>query len=361
VTRRLRTRGAAALLAAACGVGLGIAGDAAAAPLRVEGWGSMTADFSGKELVFRDSGAVPVTSGSGATRRTVFSYYYTYGWRVPLGAAGPSGPVTRAIAARTQAGPMRAATIVGDGKGGFVLVVGGRGFAPPVIWCCNAAGIENVLESDGRATAPSVVAAALDGKRVRMVMGRRSRFQIVSVNADDEIGTTRTPPAPFPGTPSAGKIAIARGVVAWADAPGQYATRPVVKVGVPSDTLVRSVRTLRQPGQVLRVWAAKRLVVVATRTRTGVELARYDLPSPRRVPIWSGRRLGPVDLGNGVVALGVGRTVYASRAGRLRPVARAARNIPTLATDGVRLAVFQRTRVKGTRYTTVRLQRLRLR
>ena len=149
-------------------------------------------------------------------------------------------------------------------------------------------------------------------------------------------------------------------MVAWADQP-LYAARPSLRIGVPTDLGVRSVRSFPQPGPVLRVWAVRGTVLVANRVAGGVQLARYDLPQAGRVVVWRGSRLGSTSLGGGTVATAVGRQILAARAGRgaLRPVRTATAPVAAIAVDGARLAVFERLHTKkGARITALRLARI---
>jgi len=325
---------------------------ASARPVTVEGWGTVAADFSGQSLVFVDSATARVKSRN-------FSYYRSDAYRVRLSAkGGVRGTAETPVVVRQQIGPMSGGTIVGNGSGGFVLLAAGRGFAPPVIWCCTSAGIQNAVESDGRRDAPRTVAAAQDGRRVRYIIGRADRYQLVAVDAADESGETRAR-AGFPGRPRLGLAALGPGVVAWTDRP-LYSARTTLRIGVPADTGVRSARAFAQPGPVIRVWAARSMVLVANRVGAGVELARYDLPSARRTVVWRGSRLGPTALGGGTVATVVGRRVLASRTGALRPVRTSKADIAAIAVDRDRLAVFERLHTKaGARITALRLARIR--
>ncbi len=325
---------------------------AAAKPVTIEGWGDVAASYSGNSLAIADFATARVSAS--------FSYYRADTYRVRLTPkGGVRGTPESPVVVREQIGPMSGGTIVGNGAGGFVLLAAGRGFAPPVIWCCNAAGVENAVESNGRQDAPRAVAAAQDGTRVRWIIGQDGRYQLVSVDTTDESGATQTR-AGFPGRPRLGLAALGPGVVAWADQP-LYAARPSLRIGVPTDLGVRSVRSFPQPGAVLRVWAVRGTVLVANRVAGGVQLARYDLPKAGRVVVWRGSSLGSTSLGGGTVATTVGRQILAARAGRgaLRPVRTETAPVSAIAVDGARLAVFERLHTKkGARITALRLARI---
>jgi hypothetical protein len=331
-----------------------LAGAAAAAakPVTIDGWGTVVADYSGRNLVIADFATATVKGRD-------FSYYRADTYRVRLSASGGvRGATESPVVVREQIGPMQGGTIVGNGSGGFVLLAAGRGFAAPVIWCCTSGGIQNTVESDGRKDAPQTVAAAQDGKRVRWIRGRAGRYQLLAVDAADESGETRTQVG-FPGRPRLGLAALGPGNVAWVDQP-LYSSRPTLRIGVPTDAGVRSVRSLPQPGPVLRIWVERGTALVANRVGAQVQLARYDLPSTRRVVVWRGSGLGPTSLGGGTVATTVGRRVLAAGAGALRPVRTATAPVAAVAVDGSRLAVFERLITKkGARITALRLARVR--
>jgi len=321
----------AALLAAASP-----AAAATAPAITLPGWDAIGADFSGTSLVYGASGTV---------RLPRFSYQRTDVYRVAVDRRGRlRGRPADVVVVRTSAGPMRAATVTGAGGGRFVVIANGRGFAPPVIWCCDAANVQSVLESDGRADAPVALAAAVDGARTRLLLapGEGEGFRLVSEDPALAPGFDRRE-APFPGSPAPGLAALAPGLVAWADGPAAPAApaAAALQVGVPSDTGVSGVRTLALPGPALAVRAAQGVVVVAARAGTRVEVARYDLPSLRRRVLWRGRTLPPLAVGGGAVALADGRTVLAGRA-RLRPVRRAGGPVSAVAVGATMVASFER-------------------
>jgi hypothetical protein len=266
---------------------------------------------------------------------------------VALTARGFRGTPETSVTVRTSAGPMDGGQIRATGTdGGFVVVASGRGFPAPVIWCCDREDTQVVVESDGRRGAPEVVAAALDGTRVRMLARRATGGVLISADASES--APRRTEAGFPGRPGPRQAAMARGLVAWADTPA-YGRGRVVRVGTPTDTGVRGVRSLAQPGPVLGLWAAPGVVVAATRVRGRVEVARHDLPRGVRRVLWRGPAVPPLAVGGGAVAVADGRRVLAGRGAALRPVRTARGVVAALATDGRRLAVFERGTVKNTR------------
>jgi hypothetical protein len=332
----------AALLAAAVPAAAGARPAAAAqtvarAPaLTLAGWDAIGADFSGTSLVYGASAAV---------RLPRFSYQRTDVYRVRVTPTGRlRGRPADVVVVRTSAGAMSAAGVAGAGDGRFVVIARGRGFAPPVVWCCDAADVQSVLESDGRSDAPVALAAAVDGARARILLapGAGAGFRLVSADPSLAPGFDRRE-APFPGAPAPGLAALAPGLVAWADGPALPGAPPstTVQVGVPSDSGVDGVRALAQPGPALAVRAAPGLVVVAARVGAGVEVARYDLPGLRRRVLWRGASLPALAVGGGAVALAEGRNVLAGRRA-LRLVRRAAGPVAAVAVGAGMVASFER-------------------
>jgi hypothetical protein len=341
--------GRALLPASLLGLGLVLPATAAAAPVAVDGWGQAAGAFTGNSLAFTNSWQVAPDGR--------FVYWRVDAYRVGLGPKGFRGAVGHPISVSTQAGPTTRALVAGGPGAAFAVVASGQGFAPPVIWCCTRDGIQSVLESDGRPAAPVAVAVAVDGSRVRFLLGRRATWTLVTQTGVDEQGETRKV-AGFPGRPQSGAAAMAPGLVAWVDDP-VYGISTTLRVGVPSDIGVRGLRVRPQPGPVRGVWAAKGTIVVANLVNGRTELARYDLPALRRQVVWRGTGLGPVAVGGGTVAAVVGHGVLASRSGSLRTIRRSAGVIAGLAVNGPRVAVFEQTRIRGARQTVVRLVRIR--
>jgi hypothetical protein len=343
----------AALLAAAAPAAVARAAPAPARSpaLALVGWDAIGADFSGRSLVYGASVTV---------RLSRFTYERTDVSRVPLTPRGRvGGRPEDLVVVRTSAGRMTAASIAGAGGGRFVVTARGRGFAPPVIWCCDGANIQSVLESDGRADAPPALAAAVDGARARLLLGPGggAGFRLVSVDPAAPGNERRE--TPFPGAPAQGLAALAPGIVAWADgpaAPGAPAAASV-QVGVPTDGAVEGVRALPLRGPALGVWAVRGLVVVASRAGAGVEVARYDLPALRRRVLWRGPARPTVAVGGGAVALADGRRVLAGR-GALRLVRRAAGPVAAIAVSARFVASFERAAVPARRGTRPRSTRI---
>jgi hypothetical protein len=326
--------------------------------LPLEGWLGINADFSGRSLVWTEAATVrldPATSpGRLPARLSPFVYYRVHGSSAALDGARRRfrGAVEQPVAVRTQVARMSAGQVVGDGRGGFVMVPGARRFAAPVIWCCED-GVETVIHSDGRADAPVPLAAGPDGAVVRSLV-RHADGTVGLTTADPAEVLPRPSEVPFPGRPAPNLAAIATGIVAWVDDDAPQTLR----VGRPTDAGVVKERRVGLAGSALRVWADRGLVVVAVRQGSGVGLVRIDgLAGPVRA-IWRGRGVPPVGLGGGTVAAAAGRTVLAARSGRLRVVARARGTVAAVAAARGRVAWFERVRRPDGRRTVVRIGRI---
>lgn len=350
----------AAAVVAACLAATAAAPAAAegARALPLEGWLGINADFSGRSLVWTEAATVRLNPATNPGRLppglSPFVYYRVHGSSAALDGARRRfrGAVEQPVAVRTQIARMSAGQVVGDGRGGFVMVPGARRFAAPVIWCCED-GVETVIHSDGRAGASVPLAAGPDGAVVRSLV--RHADGTVGLTAADLGEALPTPSeVPFPGRPSPNLAAIATGIVAWVDDDAPQTLR----VGRPTDAGVVEERRVGLAGSALRVWADRDLVVVAVRQGSGVGLIRVDgLTGPVRA-IWRGRGVPPVGLGEGTVAAAAGRTVLAARSGRLRVVTRARGTVAAVAAARGRVAWFERVRRPDGRRTVVRIGRI---
>ncbi|HJZ62066.1 MAG TPA: hypothetical protein VKD47_07925 [Miltoncostaeaceae bacterium] len=348
---RRPTRSATALvLGAACLAA--IAPAARADELRtLDGWPSVAAALSGDNLVYLRSAAAPAKG---------YTVYRTEAWRLPIQPALSlfTGVRETPITIRTSAGRTTAGMLSGGAGGAFTLAATGKGFAPPVIWCCDPKGDEVVLESDSRPDAPQTIAVGTDGAATRFLVGdAEAGFELTSVNV---VGPTPTQAADyvttkfaFPGKPVRGLAAIGTGLVAWADRPGP----PQVSVGAPGPTGLSGVQALAQPGRVLGVWAGGTTFVALAKAPDGLELARYDLPSLQRTVIWTFRKPPPaVAVGGGAVTFVDGRNVIFTAPGRApKGLMRAKGPVVALATDGQRVAVFDRRVVNRRQKTAISL------
>lgn len=307
----------------------------------ISGWGAIDADMGGGVLVWAD--AAP------AKTRT-----FTY-WRVDVGRArvfgARIGPVTRPVAVRTSAGPMTGASIRATGTArGLTVTASGSTFAGPVIWCCDAEDVEVVVSSDGRHDAPHPLAAGLDGARVRWIESAGSTAALGSADPVEDAPNTAL--ATIPGRPGPGLASVARGIAAWADVGGG-----TLRIGVPSDAGVTGIREIAQGGRVLTVRAVPGMIATVVRTRSGHRVVRTDVASGKTSVVWTGRARPRIAVGGRAIAIGTGAGVLASRGGTAKAVGTARGTIAAVATDGSRVAVFERVRRRvktGRRTASVR-------
>lgn len=305
----------------------GAAGPAGAAAIRLDGWGTISADMGGGALVWSDAAAAKTKT-------------FTY-WRTDTGRAVLSGSrlgrIDHPVTVRTSAGPAIGAAIRASGAArGLVLVAPGASYAGPVIWCCTTSGTEVVVESDGRGDAPRPIAATLDGTRVRWI--GTSPAGAVLAAGDPVEGAVRATSVAFPGNPVARTASLARGLVAWADAGGS-----VLNLATPTDEGVTDARAIPQGGRVIGVWAAPGVVATAVRAGGRVRVTWNDPVSGTHRVVWRGSRTPKVAVGGRAIAIGTGSKVLTSRGGTTARAAGDARGpVAAVATDGSRVAVFER-------------------
>jgi hypothetical protein len=332
----------AGIVALTCSASAGTA----AAATNINGWGAISADMAGGTLVWAD--AQPA-------RTRTFTY-----WRTDAGRARVSGTrisgVTKPVTVRTSAGALTGTQIRATGVSrGFTLTASGASFAGPVTWCCTSEDQEVVVSSNGAGDAPHPYASGLDGTRVRWIAG--SREGAVLGSADPVEYQERQTSAAIPGNPGPGLASVATGIAAWADRGGS-----LIRFGVPADDGVGNLREARQGGRVLEVRAAPRFIAAVVR-RGGYRVTRTDVATGRVRIVWRGSKRPRIATGGRAIAIGAGRTVLTSRGGSARKVADARGPIAAVATNGTRVAVFERiTRrvTKGKRTTSVRSTAVRI-
>ena len=333
----------------------------------LEKWNEISsAAITGDTLLALDTETVQVRRRLPGDRMgpVEFTYFATALVRAPLAPGGrrfARGAFDTVLAIRNSVGSQSGARLMAGADGSTLTLPGAGGFAPPVVWCCTADGVEVVVESDGRDSAPRALAAGLDGTRVRMLL-RAPDGSVALVSASpgalgrpDDVDASRTT-APFPGAPDGGLAAITDGVVAWTEDPASG----VVRRGVPSDTGVTGVSDLRLGGRVLRLWAAPGTLVVLTRAGATARVHRIDTAGGTPRLVWRGTRLPRVAVGGGSVAVADGRRVLASRAGAVARVAQARGPVAAIAVDGDRVAWFERVTIsrggaRPARWTVARL------
>lgn len=340
-----RPRIGRALAAGAAATALVAAGSAAGA-VSIGNWGAISADMGGGVLVWAD--AQPA-------RTRTFTYWRADAERVRVN-GNRLGARDEPVAVRTSAGPLTGTDIRATGAGrGFVLTASGAAFAGPVTWCCTAEDLEVVVSSDGDGAAPHPYSAGLDGTRVRWIAGGPGGAVLGS--ADHVENAERATSAPIPGKPGPGLASVAAGIAAWADQGGSS-----IRWGTPSDTGVGGVRQAAQGGRVLQVRAVPGMIVAVVRAG-GFRVTRTDAATGAVKVLWRGAARPQIGAGGTAVAIGAGRAVLTSRGGAARKVADARGPIAAVATDGSRVAVFERVqrtaRVKG-RTTTVRTTAVRI-
>lgn len=328
---------------AACAVAAG----SASAAVNIGGWGTISADMGGGALVWADSQPA---------RTKTFTYWRSEAERARVSGNRISGR-EKPVVVRTSAGPLTGTDIRATGtERGFVLTASGAAFAGPVTWCCTPEEtLEVVVSSDSDGAAPHPYAAGMDGGRVRWIAGGPGGAVLGS--ADPVENAERGTSAAIPGRPGPGLASVAAGIAAWGDVGGS-----IVRWGVPSDAGVSDIRQASQGGRVVQVRAVPGFIVAVVRAG-GWRVTRTDAATGAVRVIWRGSARPQVAAGGRAVAIGAGRAVLTSRGGAARKVADARGPIAAVATDGSRVAVFERVSRKAkvkARTTTVRTTAVRI-
>jgi hypothetical protein len=334
-------------LAAGAACALAVGAGSAQGAVNIGGWGAITADMAGGALVWAD--AQPAKTKT-----------FTY-WRAEASRARVSGNrlsgVTKPVIVRTSAGPLTATDIRAMGTGsGFTLAASGSAFPGPVVWCCTTEGLEIVVSSDSDGAAPRPLASGLDGTRVRWI-GAGAGGTFLGAGDPVELAAQETS-APLPGRTGPGLASLAAGIAAWADTGGTS-----IRMGVPSDSGVADIRTAAQGGRVLAVRAVPGVVAAVVRAGSGFRVTRTDAATGRVTVVWRGSTRPQIAVGGRAIAIGAGTKVFTSRGGAARPAGEARGPIAAVATDGARVAVFERVTRKaksGARATTVRSTGVRI-
>lgn len=320
---------------------------------RVDKWDAMpAAAFVGDSLVALQTPTQTVRAAGTAGRPgpVQFTYFETVALRVGL-APGRTrftrAAFSSAVTIRSSIASMAGATL-GTGPGAFVVVPGGRGGPPPVVWCCTPRAQEVVVESDGRPGARAVVAAGIDGARVRM-LARTADGGAVLVSAGpaalanpDDLDPSVTTVA-LPGRPAAGTSALTTGVAVWTDAPAEG----VLIVADTSDA--GAVVRLRIPmgGAIAAVRAADGVAVVTVRTGTrAVRVVRIDIATGAARVVWRGARIPRIAVGGGTIAVADRTAVYAGSGDAVRRVRTARGPVAAVAVTTGRVAWFEQLTVR---------------
>lgn len=347
LTDIMKRRGAvtaAALGAAATALAIGTA--TAGATVNIGGWGTMGADWQGTTLVWAD--AQPA-------KTKTFTYWRTDGAAARVSGSRISG-VEEPVVVRTSAGPITGNDIRATGQAkGFTMTASGGTFAGPVTWCCTSEGLEVVTASDSDGAAPHPYGAGLDGTRVRWIgAGPSGAF----IGAGDPVeNAERETTAPIPGRPGPGLASVAAGIAAWADVGGSS-----IRFGVPSDSGVSGIREAAQGGRVLYVRVVPGTIAAVVKAG-GYRVTRTDTATGAVAVVWRGSARPVINVSGSVIAIGAGRLVLTSRGGNARKVGNARGPVSAVATNGSRVAVFERVsrkaKVQG-RVTTVRTTAVRI-
>lgn len=322
--------------------------------ITLEGWAPRVLAFSGQRLIWTEAATVrvdPARIGGSPAGAARFDYYRAEAFRVPLNRRSTrfAGDAEVAVSVRTSIASMAPGVLSPTGDGGFVMVPESRRFAPPVIWCCSAEGVESVVESDGRESAPITVAAAWAAGSVRYL--QMSPTGPAALRIADLTGARPPETRPSAAATARGLVAVSSRAVGWVDPAAPTTLLLQSDGGLPV--------SISLPGPALRIWSAPRLFVVATRVGTGAVLLRIDeSAAPRAVRVWSGTRPPRVALGGGAIAVSDGRRVLAARRGPLRPIATGRRVIDAVGVDDRRLAWIERGTRRGARVGVVRLGRI---
>ena len=247
------------------------------------------------------------------------------------------GKVSEPVLIRTSAGMPNGARVRVTGTArGYVTIAPGAAYAGPVVWCCDASNTEVVVSSDGRDDAPHPVGAGLDGDRVRWIASGAAGA-VLGAGSPVE-GDLRETSISIPGNPGPFQASIAQGVAAWADRGGS-----TLRLGVPSDTDMGSMREVPQGGQVKSVLATSTYVATVVRAGGRTKVLRTPVAGGAPRTIWTGSGTPQVAMSGGAIAIGSGTTVLTSRSGGTAKKAYTAKGpIAAVATDGKRVVVFER-------------------
>lgn len=326
LTSTTPVRRAVAIVAGAAAAGaMAIAAGGAHGAVTIGGWGQIYADMGGGAIAWAD--AQPA-------KTKTFTYWRVDAAHARVTSRGISGD-TEPVAVRTSAGPLTGVDIRMAGpQRAFTLTASGSAFAGPVIWCCSPEDLEVVVSSDSDGAAPHPFGAGMDGTRVRWIAGGPGGAFLGSGDAVEN--AERVTSAGIPGNPGPGLASVAQGIAAWADVGGSS-----IRIGVPSDAGVSGIREVPQGGRVAQVRAVPGFVVAVVRAG-GWRVTRTDAASGAVTVVWKGSSRPQIGAGGKAIAIGAGRAVLTSRGGAAKKVGDAKGQVAAIATDGSRVAVFER-------------------
>lgn len=328
---------------------------AAAAPTaRVDRWDPVpAAAFVGDALIAVQTPTRVVRAAGAAGRPgpVQFTYYETVALRAGLTRSRTSftrPTFSSAVTIRSSIASMSGATL-GAGPDAFVVVPGALGGPPPVVWCCTARNEEVVLESDGRPGARTVVAAGIDGARVRMLARNADGTASLLSSGpaalpDPDAGDASATTATLPGRPAAGTSAVMMGTAVWTDAPGDG----VLTVADVSDAGAAVRLRVAVGGPIVAVRAADGLAVVVVRTGArAVRVTKVDTATGRWRVVWRGSRVPRVAVGGGMIAVADRSAIVAGRGDVLRRVRIARGPVAAVAATTDRVAWLEQVTVKA--------------
>lgn len=343
------------IVALVLAVALGTSVPAAADPpnqLRVRDWRPMSIAIRGNSLVYGISTVNAMPGG--------YIVHQTDTFRIAIRGTRPAaiGSRVQGVLLRTSAGAATAGPLVTDPVGRHLIVATGANFSPQVIACCTDAGLPTPVEVSGAPDAPITVAATLEWPTARMLSVADGNLTLVSygLHMDSPYPTTDRMTRPLGAAPPRRLAAIAPGALAWVEASSgdvRVMTTPTAVDGAPVDRT-----TIHPDGDVRRLMvAANTLALVRGNATAGFELVRYDAPTWAPTVVWRGTRMpDAVVLDGETLVMGIGTRIvqHTPIGGRVTAV-RVASKAAALATDGRRVVVVERIRVRGRKFTTMRV------
>jgi hypothetical protein len=305
----------------------------------------MSLTLAGNHLAYSKSTSATIRPGGYTIHRTDTFRLRISGLR--LVGRPEEGMVLRTSAGRTTAGPMS-----GDSAGRYLITATGRNFSPQLVYCCTLARRDEPIQADGRADAPTTLAAAISWPAVRYVVrDPGGGFRLLGFHIAEGPGEpyAQRSAEPLAVDPDASPVAMAPGIIAWADrgAPQSVHLLVASTLGPGFD----AGPVLPTAGAVLRLHVTPAAVAALVRTPSRYELVRWDRPTWAATTVWAGTAApGPTALGDRTLALVAGGVVQQHVPGTVRRGTYRLRGTgAAVTTDGRRVAVLERRsrRVRG--------------
>ena len=298
-------------------------------------------------------GRTLVIGESGPVRLPTFTYHRARISSVRLTAnrLGFASRPARRMVIRTSIGPFAPALLAVNARGEMLAAASGRGFAGPVVWCCDA-GEERVLYADGRSGAARPLSVAFRDGVARALVGSGARVGLIERGADGAVAREDFT------VPAAAPYALGPTTMSSVHAPREATvlTDPVRTGAGPIALPARRFAGRAPAGRVTRVWMDGDVPISLIRRGRVWEIFRHRAPRRRTLLLRTRVRPRAVAVGRGAVAVAVGRTIWTGRgATRLRRGPRAGGPVGALAVDRVRVAWVE-SRGRGARA----VQRVRL-